>query len=70
MVVGDSLYVRGYNGQASRWYKAAVTQKAGRVSVAGMEIEVAFEPVSGELNMQIDEAYRAKSTTPAPICLR
>ena len=60
VVVGTSLYVRGYNGQASCWYKAAVTQKAGRVRVAGMEIEVAFESVGSELNDQIDEAYREK----------
>jgi len=63
VVVGDSLYVRGYNGQASRWYKAAVTQKAGRIRVAGLEREVMFEPAAGELNDRIDEAYRVKYRT-------
>src|SRR3954447_27060536 len=29
VAVGDALYVRGYNGQSSRWYQAAVRQKAG-----------------------------------------
>ena len=28
VVVGDALYVRAYNGQSSRWYQAAVRQKA------------------------------------------
>lgn len=58
--VDDALYVRGYNGQKSRWYQAAVRQKAGRIIAAGITKEVAFEPVEGELNDRIDEAYRAK----------
>lgn len=60
VVVDGGLYVRGYNGQNSSWYKAAVTQKAGRIRVAGLEREVEFEPIVGEVNDRIDEAYRAK----------
>lgn len=65
VVVDDGLYVRGYNGQNSRWYQAAVRQKAGRITAAGMAREVTFEPVplksSGdEINDRIDDAYRAK----------
>jgi hypothetical protein len=60
VVVDDSLYVRAYNGQNSRWYKAAVRQKAGRITVAGMTKEVTFEPVNGTINDRIDDAYRAK----------
>lgn len=60
VVVGDSLYVRAYYGQNSRWYQAAVQQKAGRITVAGMTKEVAFEPVEGEIGDLIDNAYRAK----------
>ena len=63
VVVDGGLYARGYNGQRSRWYKSAVTQKAGRIRIAGMEREVAFEPVTGNVNHQIDEAYRAKYRT-------
>lgn len=58
--VDGNLYVRGYNGPASRWYQAAVTQRAGRIRAAGSVIDVAFEPVSGAINDAIDEAYRAK----------
>jgi hypothetical protein len=58
--VGGDLYVRGYNGRKSRWYQAAVHQKAGRVIAAGMTKEVIFEPVDGPINGHIDEAYRAK----------
>jgi hypothetical protein len=60
VVVGDALYVRGYNGKSSRWYQAAVEQKAGRISAAGRTKEVAFEPLDGAINEQIDDAYRAK----------
>ncbi|WP_145132944.1 DUF2255 family protein [Paenibacillus sp. Y412MC10] len=60
VVVGDSLYVRAYYGQNSRWYQAAVQQKAGRITVAGMTKEVAFEPVEGEIGDLIDHAYRTK----------
>jgi hypothetical protein len=59
-VVDGALYVRAYNGQDSRWYKAAVRQKAGRITAAGMTKEVAFEPVDGQINDRIDAAYRAK----------
>ena len=60
VVVGDDLFVRGYNGQRSRWYQAAVKQKAGRIASAGMTKEVAFEPVQGPVNDRIDDAYRQK----------
>jgi hypothetical protein len=60
VVVDDALYVRGYNGQASRWYQAAIRQKAGRIRAAGMTKDVAFETVDGPINDRIDDAYRAK----------
>jgi hypothetical protein len=60
VVLDGALYVRGYNGQKSRWYHAAVRQKAGRIIAAGMTREVAFEPVEGPINDRIDDAYRAK----------
>ena len=60
VAVDDALYVRGYNGQNSRWYKAAVRQKAGRIIAAGMTMEVTFEAVDGPINNRIDDAYRAK----------
>ena len=58
--VDDALYVRGYNGQNSSWYQAAVRQKAGRIIAAGMTKEVRFELVDGPINNRIDDAYRAK----------
>lgn len=60
VAVDGALYVRGYNGQNSRWYQAAVRQRAGRITAAGMTKEVTFEPVEGPINDRIDDAYRAK----------
>ena len=60
VAVDDALYVRGYNGQKSRWYQAAMRQKTGRITAAGMTREVTFEPVVGPVNDLIDEAHRAK----------
>jgi hypothetical protein len=63
VVVDDALYVRAYNGQNSRWYQAAMRQKAGRITAAGMTKEVSFEPVNGAIDDRIDEAYRTKYKT-------
>jgi hypothetical protein len=60
VVIGDALYVRAYNGQNSRWYKAAMRQRAGRITAAGMTKEVTFEAVKGSINDRIDDAYRMK----------
>jgi hypothetical protein len=60
VAVGDALYVRAYNGRDSRWYQAALRQKAGRITAAGLTKEVAFAPVHGPVDDRIDEAYRAK----------
>jgi hypothetical protein len=60
VAVDDAIYVRAYNGRKSRWYQAAMQQKAGRITAAGMTKEVTFQAVNGRLNDRIDEAYRAK----------
>lgn len=60
VAVDDALYVRAYNGRKSRWYQAAVRQKAGRIIAAGLTKEVTFEPVEGSINDLIDDAYRKK----------
>jgi hypothetical protein len=61
VVVDGNLYVRGYNGQNSRWYNAAVTQNAGRVRAAGRTADVLLAPVVGSgINDHLDDAYRRK----------
>ena len=63
VAVGDALYARAYNGRQSRWYQAALAQKAGRITAAGMTKDVVFEPASGAINDRIDDAYRSKYRT-------
>jgi hypothetical protein len=60
VAVDDALYVRAYNGRKSRWFRAAMRQKAGRITAGGMTKEVTFEAVNGPLNDRIDEAYRTR----------
>jgi hypothetical protein len=60
VAVGGELFVRAYNGQKSRWYQAAIRQRAGRITAVGMTREVTFEPVNGASNDRIDDAYREK----------
>ena len=61
VVVDDGLYARAVHGKQSSWYHAAVTQKAGRIQLAGGTYEVAFAPVEDEqLWDRVDEAYRTK----------
>jgi hypothetical protein len=60
VVSGGDLYVRAYNGPRSRWYRAAMAQKAGRIRIAGAEHEVAFAPADDAVLDAVDDAYRAK----------
>jgi hypothetical protein len=62
VVVEDGLYIRAWNGQQSRWYQSAMTQKAGRIYLAQANHEVIFESASGDetLDNKIDQAYQIK----------
>ena len=60
VALDNALYVRAYHGPNSRWYQAAMRQKAGRITAAGMTKEVSFQPVEGAMNDRIDDAYRVK----------
>ncbi len=52
--------MRAYNGQSSRWYKAAMRQKAGRITAAGMTRDVVFQPANIEVQDAIDASYRGQ----------
>ena len=60
VVVNGDLYVRAYSGISSTWYQSGIKQKAGRIHAAGMIKDVLFEAVTGNINVQIDEAYKKK----------
>lgn len=64
VVVDGHVYVRAYNGTASRWYQSARTQGAGRITAGGVEKDVVFTPVADDLlNDSVDGAYEAKYGT-------
>lgn len=54
------LFIRAWKGPRGRWYRAAISQGAGRVTAAGKTYEVAFAPAPEELADRIDAAYNAK----------
>jgi hypothetical protein len=61
VVVDDTVWVRAYNGTASRWYRAARAQRAGRVTAGGIQKDVVFTPVEdGAVNDRVGAAYEAK----------
>ncbi len=69
LIVDGDVYVRAANGPQSRWYQAAMSQKAGRVRVADKTYDVAFEPAGDQASDAIDAAYEAKypGSTAVPI---
>lgn len=60
VVVDGRLFVRAWNGTRSRWYRAAMTQGAGRITAAGATHDVEFLRAPHELATEIDAAYRSK----------
>jgi hypothetical protein len=61
VAVDDARDVRASNGKHSRWYQAALRQKAGRVTAAGITQDVSCEPVNGAINDRIDDADRERT---------
>lgn len=60
VAVDGELYVRPWNGMRSRWYGAAMAQRAGRIVAAGHTYEVGFAPAEADMLDAVDQAYRAK----------
>jgi len=63
VAVDGELYVRAQEGERSSWYRAALRERGGQITAAGLTRMVAFERVQGEINGQIDAAYRARYAT-------
>ncbi|SEC68048.1 hypothetical protein SAMN05216489_01348 [Streptomyces sp. 3213] len=62
-MVSGALYVRPYNGPDSRWYRAALSQKAGRIRIGGTEHEVAFTPADDTVLEAVDDARAPQPPT-------
>ena len=59
-VVDGQVYVRAANGPTSSWYRAAITQGAGRVRVEDRDYEVTFAEAPADVADAIDAAYEGK----------
>ena len=69
VVVDDGLYVRGYNGQKSRWYQAAVRQKAGRITAGGVTKECRSRRSTAQ-SMNGSTTLTERSTKAVPTSVR
>ena len=58
--VDDDVFVRSVNGRTSDWFRGTQRRHEGRIRAGGVEKEVAFVDVAGEMEGQIDDAYREK----------
>jgi hypothetical protein len=60
--VGDELYVRGYRGPETAWFRQAQRRHEGHIGAGGVTKNVTFVDASSDetLNNQIDAAYRSK----------
>jgi hypothetical protein len=58
--LGDEVYVRSVNGRTSGWFRATQVRHEGRIHAGGVEKNVTFVDVGGDVADRIDDAYRAK----------
>ncbi len=60
--VDDELYVRGYRGPATAWFRQTQRRPEGHIEAGGVTKNVTLADASSdqELNNQIDAAYRSK----------
>jgi hypothetical protein len=57
---GDDLYVRSVNGPAAAWFRGARARHEGRIWAGGVEKDVTFEDAGGDIDDELDAAYRTK----------
>jgi len=58
--VGDDVYIRSAYGPGNGWFRRAQASGTGRVTVAGVEQDVAFVAPAPDVHTAIDAAYHAK----------
>jgi hypothetical protein len=56
---GDDLYVRSVNGRGSSWFRGAQVRHEGHIRAGGVDKDVVLVE-TGDMNDEIDAAYRAK----------
>jgi hypothetical protein len=58
--VGQDIYVRSAYGTDAAWYRGTKVHHEGRIEVAGLRKDVAFEDADPSVGEHIDAAYRNK----------
>ena len=56
---GDDLYVRSVNGRTAAWFRGARVRYEAHIRAGGVDKDVRLVE-TGDLNDEIDAAYRAK----------
>ncbi len=56
---GDDLYVRSVNGRTSSWFRGAQVRHEAQIEAGGVDKDVLLIE-TGDMNDEIDAAYRAK----------
>jgi hypothetical protein len=57
---GDDLYVRSADGRGSTWFRGTQDSGDGHIHAGGVDKDVTFVEAGGEVDDEIDEAYRTK----------
>jgi hypothetical protein len=58
--VGDEVYVRSAYGYDNPWFQRALTAGEGRIRVAALERDVAFEVPASDVADVVTEAFETK----------
>ena len=57
---GDDLYVRSVGGRNGQWFRGVQETHEGRIRAGAVQQDVTFVEPDGDVNDEIDTAYRAK----------
>jgi hypothetical protein len=58
--LGEELYTRSVNGPDAAWFRGALLRHEGHISAGGVDKDVSFVDVGGDVDDDVDAAYRAK----------
>ena len=56
----NDLYVRSVNGRSAAWFRGTRARHEGHIRAGGIDKDVTLVDVDGDINDQIDAAYRDK----------